>query len=240
MVEDSNLVAEANAYQARYNKPPLHSVSAIPLDESLARETADYFEMTPHGPQNEDVKKSYESMKRDVERQWDYATQEMGVQLVPTSRDPYKNSEEMMKDVRENGRLYYYTGGDVPADHPLAAISPKTGQSYNNMFRAVHDLFGHATHGNQFGPAGERRAFIAHSQMMEPQTVPALAFETHAQNSWFNYGKHLRNEKGYVAKKGETGYIAPAMRPFPLQKANILPARLSAVENALLRARQQR
>ena len=212
-----NLLEQANRYNIWWRaRPSLSPVGSIPLNEELGRQTADYFEATPHNPNDLRVRQAYDAMKRDIKSQWTYASRVMGIQFIPTRGDPYSSSQDMIDDVTNNHRLRIFTGGTMPPDHPLAAIDPDTGLSYNVMFRGVHDLFGHAAHGNQFGPIGERRAFAAHAQMFQTKAIPALAFETHAQNSWFNFGKHIRNAGRF---------IAPERRPFPPQKANVLPER---------------
>ena len=229
------LLEEMNIYQEIMGKPDILPTEAIPFDENLAYLTADYFDKALHDPQNPEVQKSYASLKKDIAKQWEYATKTLGYRFIPSTGDPYPNSEALQEDVRTTHRLYFYTGGNLPANHPLSEIDPNTGFSYNDMFRAVHDLFGHAGHGNQFGPVGERRAFLDHAQMMSASSIPALAFETHAQNSWFNFGKHLRTCNGRVCLKGEVGYVSPRDRPYAEQKANVLPASLSHV-SAIYRA----
>lgn len=233
MVASDSLLAIANLYQRRYGKPNIRSVENIPFDEQLAKDTADYFVKTPSDPSNPQVAKAYNQFKKEVKQQYNFL-KEQGLQFIPTPDNPYgNNSANMARDIRENGRIEFYTGGAPPEGHPLAEVDPETGLTYNNEFRAVHDFFGHATHNNSFGPVGERRAFIAHSQMFSPEAIPALAFETHAQNSFVNYGPHLRDASGRIAKKGEPNYLELSKRPYAEQKANILPARLSAIERAM-------
>jgi hypothetical protein len=97
----------------------------------------------------------------------------------------------------------------------------------NDMFRAVHDYFGHAKEGYEFGPRGEYNAYLAHSKMFSKTAIPALTAETMGQNSWVNFGKHLRDEKGNIPKKGEAGYKSPTERPYAAQKATALPNELT-------------
>jgi hypothetical protein len=59
--------------------------------------------------------------------------------------------------------------------------------------------------------------------MFSDKAKPALAAETLAQNSWVNYGPHLRKPDGSLPKKGELGYIPPADRKFADQKNIIIP-----------------
>jgi hypothetical protein len=97
----------------------------------------------------------------------------------------YRNSKQMLQDVYGNKHLYVFQGGD---EHPyLKAVDPETGLNENEKFRAVHDFFGHAIHGNEFGPKGEETAWAAHSQMYSPLAQLAMSAETRGQNSTVNY-----------------------------------------------------
>jgi hypothetical protein len=102
-----------------------------------------------------------------------------------TGEGSYSSSKEMLKDVYGNKHLYVYQGGD-PHDF-LNAVDPQTKLNTNEMFRAVHDFYGHAVHGNQFGAKGEEIAYGAHSQMFSPLARIAMASETRGQNSFVNY-----------------------------------------------------
>ena len=97
----------------------------------------------------------------------------------------YSDSKDMLRDVYGNRHLYVFQGGDP---HPfLNQVDPVTGLNDNEKFRAVHDFFGHAIHGNQFGPKGEETAWLAHSQMYSPLARLAMSTETRGQNSVVNY-----------------------------------------------------
>ena len=97
----------------------------------------------------------------------------------------------------------------------------------NDVFRFVHDFFGHTERGNSFGPVGEENAFDVHARMFSKEARRAMTTETRGQTSWVNFGKHLRNEKGEIIKKGEPGYISPTERPFAQQKIGLLPEEFS-------------
>ena len=97
----------------------------------------------------------------------------------------YNDSRDMLRDIYGNKHLYVFQGGDP---HPfLNKVDPVTGLNDNEKFRAVHDFFGHAIHGNQFGPKGEEIAWLAHSQMYSPLARLAMTAETRGQNSVVNY-----------------------------------------------------
>jgi len=198
--------------------------SKIALDKSF--KIADAFEAMKHDPANPEVSQAYHAFRKEVADQYDFVTQKLGIKLLPWTEpgQPYGSSKEVFEDVKNNKRLYFYTGGDIPANHPLAAQAGG-GLTFNDKFRGVHDVFGHATEGFQFGAQGEYNAFRKHARSFSPLAKKALAAETLGQNSWVNFGRHLRNESGLVPKKGEPGYIPQGERPFAEQKAGLLPSR---------------
>lgn len=233
-------VAEgADAFNLQRGQPSIEA-SVKSHDPEFAARVADAYDALKHNPNDPEVQAAYGAMKNDIRAQWDYANQKMGIKFEPweTSFDykksfnelkqakeqPYANSKEMMDDVNNNHHLYFFQGGTMTPNHPLAEVDPETGYSYNDMLRAVHDLFGHAAHGFQFGPKGEENAYLVHRQMFSPEAIPALTTETRAQNSWFNYGAHLRNAEGKVPAKGEAGYVPTSERPFAENKAALLPS----------------
>jgi hypothetical protein len=203
-----------------------------PHDVEFAKRTADAFDTMQHNPGEPKTKASYDALKKDVDKQWDFATKDMGIKFEPWTKQgqPYANSKEMVDDVKNNKHLYFFRGGDMAEGNPLADADPKTGLTYNDKFRAVHDLFGHAAQGNQFGPKGEETAYQLHRQMFSPEAVPALTSETRGQNSWVNFGKHLRNAEGNIPAKGEQGFVSPTERPYAQQKTGLLPEQFQAAE----------
>jgi len=118
----------------------------------------------------------------------------------------YSSSKEMLKDVYGNKHLYVYQGGD-PHDF-LNAVDPNTKLNTNEMFRAVHDFYGHAVHGNQFGAKGEEIAYGAHSQMFSPLARIAMASETRGQNSFVNYTPINAELKARINKLNDIRYEA--------------------------------
>jgi hypothetical protein len=118
----------------------------------------------------------------------------------------YQSSGEMLKDIYGNRHLYVYQGG-APHDF-LNAIDPETGLNTNEMFRAIHDFYGHAVHGNPFGPKGEEIAFGAHAQMFSPLARMAMASETRGQNSFVNYTPVNAELKQRINRLNEARYEA--------------------------------
>lgn len=188
------------------------------LDQPTMEKLADFYEEAKHDPTNPEVKASYDALKDETVAQWD-AIKAAGYDLEPYKGDgePYKNSAEMLADVRENKHLFYLpTKGNFKGDENQAMLSEVDGKPVNDIFRAVHDFFGHAKEGYQFGPRGEYNAWKAHSEMYSDKAQGALAAETLAQNAWVNFGPHMR---------GESKPSAPE-RPFAEQKNTILPPEL--------------
>lgn len=103
-----------------------------------------------------------------------------------------------------------FTQEDID-NNPLLA---KTGEivdgqdlRYNDLFRIVHDYFGHGLEGATFSSRGEENAWQAHVRMYSPLAAKAMTTETRGQNSWVNYsdavGEQNRNSKN---KAEETQY----------------------------------
>ena len=129
------------------------------------------------------LEKSYLQLAKEVKSQFDALPVSMS--YYRGGEGAYKSSKELFEDIDKRGHMFVYRGGD-PHDF-LGQTDPDTGLSYNEMFRAVHDYFGHAVHRNQFGPAGEEVAWAAHSQMFTPLARIAMSSETRGQNSLVNY-----------------------------------------------------
>lgn len=233
---------QAAEYNAKAGIKAEPHQTAVPVREDLAKRLADAFEAAKHEPENPEVKKAYDALATETKAQWDYITGK-GVKMEPWAQDgqPYKNSAEMIADVRDNKHLWFFPtdqgyGQDKSvATHPM--LTP-TGVKVNgkelvvnDLFRAVHDYFGHAKESFEFGPKGEYNAYLAHNQMFSDSAKPALASETLAQNSWVNYGKHLRRSDGTLPVKGDKDFVPVTERPYADQKATLLPQDLVAEAN---------
>ena len=129
------------------------------------------------------LEKSYLQLAKEVKSQFDSLP--ISMSYYRGGEGSYKSSKELFEDIDKRGHMFVYRGGE-PHDF-LGQTDPDTGLSYNEMFRAVHDYFGHAVHRNQFGPVGEEIAWAAHSQMFSPLARVAMSSETRGQNSLVNY-----------------------------------------------------
>jgi hypothetical protein len=83
----------------------------------------------------------------------------------------------------------------------------------NDVFRIVHDYFGHIKDGHGFRAEGEENAWQSHAAMYTPLARRAMTTETRGQNSWLNYGPH-----------GETNRSASTPETiFAPQKVGLMP-----------------
>jgi hypothetical protein len=83
----------------------------------------------------------------------------------------------------------------------------------NDVFRAVHDYFGHVMNGVGFRADGEENAWRSHAAMYSDEARKAMTTETRGQNSWLNWGPH--GEENRTAKTEDT--------VFADQKTGLLP-----------------
>jgi Holliday junction resolvasome RuvABC DNA-binding subunit len=106
------------------------------------------------------------------------ANQEMGV--FPTTSGYGTNEFDV-----SNNPMLAQTGIEWPnggIDGPLKTVLA------NDLFRAVHDAFGHGLEGAGFRADGEENAFQAHIRMYTGSAKGAITSETRGQNSEVNFG----------------------------------------------------
>lgn len=217
------------------------------LDENKSKSIADAYDAMENNPNDPEVKAAYEAMAKETKEQYDAITN-AGVkfEIYEGEGEPYKNSEEMIKDVRDNKHLFVLSTekdfGQNPItdqqrnDNPLLRDSGAKDINgkpllMNDVFRGVHDFFGHTERGNSFGAVGEENAWDVHARMFTPLARRAMTTETRGQNSWVNFGKQMRNEDGSIKKKGDPGYLSPTERAFAEQKIGLLPEEFSNIED---------
>jgi len=182
------------------------------MKRTQAIQVAEWYSTAKHDPDNPLVQNAYASMiDQTVQQYCDIIA--TGFRFDFTDCDPYANSNDLFDDYNRGGMKVFVTDvSDMPVDHPLAKSADRIGRAdlvMNDIFRAVHDYYGHCVNGYTFGPIGEDRAYRYHRTMYDQSAQPALAAETRGQNSWFNYGPHAD--------------CAVADRPFAKQLATIAP-----------------
>jgi hypothetical protein len=201
---NEQVAASAQRYNTSHGRPEIdHAPVELPSQE-VRNEMADKFSQAKHEPENPAVARSYDAMKKETLEQFNHAKNDLGITFDFTKEDPYDTAAEMQADLRNNHHLSVYTGGnELPPNHPLAEKEPSTGQTYNDIFRGTHDVFGHSAGGHDFSEAGEENAYNAHKQMYSPEARPAVQNETQGQSNWYFNSEKARNggERGFPEQK---------------------------------------
>ena len=181
---------------------PYRSVQRYtPVDQSRAERVAREYDRMLHAPDNPEVQRAYQQMIDETMGQYDQMLSQGIEPYFINDVDPYANSPYMaLMDLAENRRLGVFPtrsgfGSDAnfdPKNNPLLAETGYTisGQPAlaNDIFRAVHDFYGHGKSGVGFRAMGEENAYQSHAGMYSPLARRALASETRGQNSFLNYG----------------------------------------------------
>jgi hypothetical protein len=199
------------------------------VDETFCREVADHFEGLPRMTYDLALAQRYRRLKRETGLQY-RAIVEAGITVEPWlgPGQPYHDSSELIRGVRETGTIRVFLTRDghgpdgAPGFHPMrepAGVSAHGVElTYNDLFRVVHDVFGHVMFGHGFGPSGELKAAYCQMALLPEVARPVVFTEQVAQTCWFFFGPHLRDDAGRVPRRGERGYVPPDRRPYPEQK----------------------
>jgi hypothetical protein len=170
-----------------------------PLDKAHAQAVAQAYDALPMFDPR--ALPSYDAMARETMAQYQ-AMKNAGLRLTPADVATYPyhgNPRAVVKDIADNNHMAFFKstegfGSGNDAAHPLLTQSGEYAGNYpmlnNDLFRVVHDYFGHAKNGYGFRAAGEDNAWRAHAAMYSPEARPAMTTETRGQNSWLNYGPH--------------------------------------------------
>jgi hypothetical protein len=156
---------------------------------------------------------AYRAFIRETVRQFQFLTRPigqggLGVKVIVWSPDPYPGPAAMMDELRHRRRLRVFSTEACGNPHPYLT------DHQNDMFRAVHDAFGHSATGRGFDADGEEAAWFAHSHMYSPLARRALTTETRGQQAALLYG----DQEG-----------------FPPQKLCLLPAKFAKLSSVTFR-----
>lgn len=171
------------------------------LDREKSSRISNLFDNLKPEPNNPKVKRAYSALAEETIEQYQELL-DAGYAIEINNDEPYETSADMIGDLRDNKRMKIFStesgfGSDqitdqLRTDNPLlrdSGFKDVNGQTLlvNDVFRAVHDFFGHAKLGNSFGPKGEEIAWRVHSKMFSPDARRAMTTETRGQNSWVNF-----------------------------------------------------
>lgn len=238
------------------------------VDPEFAKRVANWFESAKSNYDDPKTIAAYRQFGKETKDQYQYLV-DNGYTITPWAGEgqPYADSADMLDDVRNNKRLYYFktinpkeaasfgsdpaalqeaiskniTLEDAGIEVPDSDGNPYK-QTYNDLFRAVHDILGHSAEGFQFGPRGEENAYRSHAVMFSPIARQAMATESRAQNSWINFGPNRSNPDGSVWGKEDPRYdqwIAKLKEGdgYSEQKMVLTPTELTAISEEQPQAR---
>ena len=220
------------------------------LDEGLSKRISDAYDKMKDNPTDPEVKAAYEAMAKETLDQYDAITAK-GYKLEINNNEPYSSSEDMINDLRDNNRMKIFSTESGFGEEPItekqreenillkdSGRKDANGETLlvNDVFRFVHDFFGHAKLGNSFGPIGEENAWRVHSEMYSPEAKKAMTSETRGQNSFVNFSgvndaafkkrekaRQLRKEGKIDQANQLVGEVYDEMK-FADQKIGLLPS----------------
>jgi len=222
---DKRIVDTANQFMADQGLSYNPQTTYTNVDVNLAKRIADAYQHMKDNPSDPAVKKSYDALINQTMDQYEAARKAgQKFQFMPEGQDLYGNPRNAINDIVTNQHMYVFPTesgfGSLTEAQAANPLLQKTGEKWNgkdvtanDIFRAVHDYYGHAKHGVGFRATGEENAFQSHARMFTPEALPALTAETRGQNSWVNYGPH--GEFNRIASPSDTIYAD--------QKTGMLP-----------------
>lgn len=226
------------------------------LDKEKSKRLNDAFIKMKHAPNDPKVRAAYEQLVKETIEQYK-AFIDAGYSVEINNEEPYRNSQEMIDDLRKNKRIKIFSTesgfGDTPIsekqrqENPLLSKTEFTDVNgnpllANDLFRAVHDFFGHSELGNGFGPLGEENAWNVHARMFSPLARKAMTTETRGQNSYVNFSginedadklreeaRRLR-EEGKIEEANRVSDQATKLTTFAEQKIGLLPDEFTDID----------
>lgn len=211
---DPQLVAVAEKYAADNGIKLKRQSEYVEVDEQRAKRIADAYEQMADNPQDPKVKEAYQDLINQTIAQYQ-ALVDAGYKFwfmdlnIPSNEEYAASPYNALRDLRQNKEMGVfpttdgYGEGDITQEqinaNPLLAdtgikwpVGGLDGEMKpvlaNDLFRAVHDAFGHGLEGAGFRARGEENAWQAHVRLFTGPAVGAITSETRGQNSWLNYG----------------------------------------------------
>ena len=173
--------------------------SKIVADESVGTSIGRLYVKAKSDPSSRLVRECYGRFMDQVTDQYREMVKSVKVEFTYGQGDPYPDAFVMFDDIRR-GRLLI-RGTTESERHPLMGIRE------NDMFRAVHDYYGHFGAQRGFDRHGEEAAWLCHSKMFTGLARRAMTTET----------------------RGQSSALCWVLGEFPEQKATILPEWVSEI-----------
>ncbi len=236
---DPRLVDVAERYARDHGIELRRQSEYVQADPQRGKRIAAAYDAMAHDPQNPRVKEAYRNLIAQTRAQYD-ALADAGYKFWfmdlgrPDNVQYVSSPWNAMRDLRANQQMGVFPtvegfGSDASFDTENNPLLADTGLRWpiggpgsrttapvlaNDLFRAVHDAFGHGLEGAGFRADGEENAWQAHVRLFTGSAVGAITSETRGQNSWLNFGPH--GDKNRNAKVEDT--------VFADQKTGLMPS----------------
>lgn len=220
----ARVVQAARAYARSVGLPVRRQATYVKADPDRGARIAQAYEEMQHNPEDPAVKAAFKAMIDETLAQYQFV-KASGLQveaIEPGAPDPYPEGPKQVLADLEKGHLWFFptesgfgTLTEAEKTNPLLAPTAETlGDRVllaNDVFRIVHDFFGHGIEGSGFGARGEENAWQSHMRLFSEAALPAVTSETRGQNSWVNFGPHgeanRTNQKETVYADQKTGLM---------------------------------
>ena len=205
------IVEIAKSYAERNDIPYRRQPEYVEIDVERSTRIADAYDKMPHDPFNPEVQEAYRDLSEQTIAQYE-ALVDGGYSFTffDDNTDPYNGKPwRSLADLRNNKTMAVYSTeagygmteitDQMRLENPLLDPTPYVWKDQNgndkpvlvnDLFRAVHDAFGHGSEYSGFRARGEENAWLAHSQLFTGPALKALTSETRGQNSWLNFGPY--------------------------------------------------
>lgn len=213
---DQRIVDTANQYMADRGLLYTPQTEYATVDPIRAKKIADAFDKMKDQPNNPKVKKAYDALIDETFGQYE-AARKSGAkfEFMPEGQDLYGNPRNAINDIVTNQHMYVFPTesgfGSLTKSQQANPLLQKTSEKWNgkdvtvnDLFRAVHDYYGHAKRGVGFRATGEENAWQSHARMYSQEARPAATSETRGQNSWVNFGPYRKQNQ--LASPSDTIY----------------------------------
>jgi hypothetical protein len=207
---DIRLVSVAERYAAANGIDLKRQSEYTRVNIDLARRISDAYEKMPNDPQNPVVAEAYQNLINQTKAQYQ-ALVDAGYEFYfideNNGADYLSSPFNAVRELRQDQRMGVYPTeagfgqeagvADGGVSNPMLADTGLVwmdagGNSKrvlaNDLFRAVHDAFGHSLEGAGFRAQGEENAWQAHVRLFTGSAVAAMTSETRGQNSWLHFG----------------------------------------------------
>ena len=213
------LIRSAESYAKRVGIDHRRQSEYATIDKDFSERLAKAYDEMDHDPNDPEVAEAYSELIRQVRDQYDeLVSNGYEFWFIDPDKDPYEGKPwRAMADLRNNDSMGVFptTAGfgtiTEISDNPLEKTDTGLEWSYgspdgpkkpvlaNDLFRAVHDAFGHGLEGSGFRAQGEENAWQAHVRLFYGSAVHAMTSETRGQNSWLNFGPYgEKNQKALI------------------------------------------